>query len=33
MDRTGAWSRSLLMLVSPTATGYVNYVATASAQY
>jgi uncharacterized membrane protein len=33
MDRTGAWSRSLLMLVSPTGTGYVNYVATASAQY
>jgi uncharacterized membrane protein len=33
MDRTDAWSRSLLMLVSPTGTGYVNYVATASAQY
>ena len=25
MDRTGAWERSLLMLVSPTGTGYVNY--------
>jgi uncharacterized membrane protein len=33
MDRTDAWSRSLLMLVSPTGTGYVNYVASASAQY
>lgn len=33
MDRTDAWSRSLLMLVSPTGTGYVNYVAIASAQY
>ena len=33
MDRTDAWSRSLLMLISPTGTGYVNYVATAAAQY
>ncbi|HSU74857.1 MAG TPA: alpha/beta-hydrolase family protein [Terrabacter sp.] len=33
MDRTDAWSRSLLMLVSPTGTGYVNYVAMAAAQY
>lgn len=33
MDRTDAWSRSLLMLVSPTGTGYVNYVAVACAQY
>ena len=33
MDRTDAWSRSLLMLMSPTGTGYVNYVAVAAAQY
>jgi len=33
MDRTDAWSRSLLMLCSPTGTGYVNYVAVAAAQY
>ena len=33
MDRTDAWSRSLIMLISPTGTGYVNYVATAAAQY
>jgi uncharacterized membrane protein len=33
MDRTDAWSRSMLMLVSPTGTGYVNYVAIAAAQY
>ncbi|HET9630866.1 MAG TPA: alpha/beta-hydrolase family protein [Terrabacter sp.] len=33
LDRTDAWSRSLLMLVSPTGTGYVNYVAMAVAQY
>ena len=31
MDRTGAWDRSLLMLISPTGTGYVNYCATAAA--
>lgn len=33
MDRTDAWSRRLIMLVSPTGTGYVNYVATAATQY
>jgi uncharacterized membrane protein len=33
MDRTEAWDRSVLMLVSPTGTGYVNYCATAAAQY
>ena len=33
MDRTGAFDRSLIMLVSPTGTGYVNYVATAAAAY
>jgi uncharacterized membrane protein len=33
MDRTGAFDRSLIMLVSPTGTGYVNYVATAATQY
>ncbi len=33
MDRTGAFDRSLLVLVSPTGLGYVNYVAMASAQY
>jgi uncharacterized membrane protein len=33
MDRTGAFERSLLMLISPTGTGYVNYVATAAAAY
>jgi uncharacterized membrane protein len=33
LDRTDAWDRSLLMLVSPTGTGYVNYVATAAVQY
>jgi uncharacterized membrane protein len=33
MDRAGAWDRSLLMLVSPTGTGYVNYSATAAVQY
>jgi uncharacterized membrane protein len=33
MDRAGAWDRSLIMLVSPTGTGYVNYCATASVQY
>src|SRR5437899_637594 len=33
MDRTGAWDRELLMLVSPTGTGYVNYCAVAAAQY
>jgi uncharacterized membrane protein len=33
MDRTRAFDRSLIMLVSPTGTGYVNYVAVAAAQY
>jgi uncharacterized membrane protein len=33
LDRTDAWSRSVLMLISPTGTGYVNYVAVACAQY
>jgi uncharacterized membrane protein len=33
MDRTGAFDRSLIMLVSPTGTGYVNYVAMAATQY
>ena len=33
MDRTGAWDRSVLMLVSPTGTGYVNYCAVAAAEY
>jgi uncharacterized membrane protein len=33
MERTGAFDRSLLVLVSPTGLGYVNYVAMAAAQY
>jgi uncharacterized membrane protein len=33
MERTGAFDRSLIMLVSPTGLGYVNYVAVAAAQY
>jgi len=33
MERTGAFDRSLIMLASPTGTGYVNYVAVAAAQY
>jgi uncharacterized membrane protein len=33
MERTGAFDRSLLVLVSPTGTGYVNYVAVAASQY
>ncbi len=33
LDRTDAWSRSVLLLISPTGTGYVNYVATACVQY
>ena len=33
LDRTKAFDRSLIMLVSPTGTGYVNYVAVAAAQY
>jgi hypothetical protein len=33
MERTNAFDRSLIMLISPTGTGYVNYVAVAAAQY
>jgi uncharacterized membrane protein len=33
MDRTGAWDRGLIMLISPTGTGYVNYCAVAATQY
>jgi uncharacterized membrane protein len=33
LDRTGAWDRSLLMLISPTGTGYVNYCAVAATEY
>ncbi|HEY9378540.1 MAG TPA: alpha/beta-hydrolase family protein, partial [Jiangellaceae bacterium] len=33
LDRASAWDRSLIMLVSPTGTGYVNYCATAAVQY
>src|SRR4051794_20614587 len=33
LERTGAFDRSLLVLVSPTGTGYVNYVAMAAVQY
>lgn len=33
MERLGAFDRSLLVLVSPTGTGYVNYVALAALQY
>ena len=33
LERTGALDRSLLVLVSPTGTGYVNYVAIAALQY
>jgi uncharacterized membrane protein len=33
LERTGALDRPLLVLVSPTGTGYVNYVAVAALQY
>ena len=33
LDRTGGWDRSMLMLISPTGTGYVNYCAVAATQY
>jgi hypothetical protein len=33
LDRTNAWDRSVMMLISPTGTGYVNYCAVAAAQY
>jgi uncharacterized membrane protein len=33
MDRVGAWDRSMIMLCSPTGSGYINYCATAAAAY
>jgi uncharacterized membrane protein len=33
MERSGAFDRSLIVLISPTGTGYVNYVATATVEY
>jgi uncharacterized membrane protein len=33
LERTGGLDRSLLVLVSPTGTGYVNYVTVAAVQY
>ncbi len=33
LERTGAFDRSLLMVISPTGTGYVNYVAVEAAEY
>ena len=33
LDRTKAWDRSLLVLISPTGTGYVNYCAMAAIEY
>ena len=33
LDRTKAWDRSVLMLISPTGSGYVNYCASAAATY
>ena len=33
LERTGAFDRSLLMVISPTGTGYTNYVAVESAEY
>lgn len=33
LDRTNAWDRSVLMLISPTGSGYVNYCASAAAAY
>jgi uncharacterized membrane protein len=33
MERTGAFDRSLIIVASPTGTGYVNYVAIESAEY
>lgn len=33
MDRTGAFDRRYLLLVSPTGTGYVNYAAVEAAEY
>jgi uncharacterized membrane protein len=33
LERTNAYSRGIIMLVSPTGTGYVNYVAVEAAEY
>lgn len=33
LERTGAFERPLLMVISPTGTGYVNYVAVEAAEY
>lgn len=33
LERTAAFDRDLLMVISPTGTGYVNYVAVESAEY
>lgn len=33
LERTGAFERNLIMVISPTGTGYVNYVAVESAEY
>jgi uncharacterized membrane protein len=33
LERTGAFDRGLLMVISPTGTGYVNYVALEAAEY
>jgi uncharacterized membrane protein len=33
MERTGAFERSLLMVISPTGTGFTNYVAVEAAEY
>ena len=33
LQRTGAFDRELLMVISPTGTGYVNYVAVEVAEY
>jgi len=33
LERTGAFDRELLLLISPTGTGYVNYVAVETAEY
>lgn len=33
LERTGAFDRPLLMVISPTGTGYVNYVAVEAAEY
>ena len=33
LERTGAFDRELLMVISPTGTGYVNYVAVETTAY